>query len=194
MELTFYIAAAIAVLSTIMVITRYNIIHALLYLVVSFLAIAVVFFVLGAPYMAALEIIIYAGAIVVLIIFVIMMLNLKEEAARQERAWVKPAVWVGPSILSAILLVELVYILATAGLPATSYRVVDAKAVGMSLFGPYVLGVELCGMLLMAGIVGAYHLGRQKKKIVHRFLEPEASTPTKASQPERAPEPEKTFA
>ena len=52
---------------------------------------------------------------------------------------------------------------------------VEAKAVGLALFGPYVLGVELSGMLLMAGIVGAYHLGRQKKKIVHRFLdEPEA--------------------
>ena len=52
-----------------------------------------------------------------------------------------------------------------------SYQVVDAKAVGMSLYGPYVIGVELSGILLMSGIVGAYHLGRQKKKIVHRFLE-----------------------
>jgi NADH-quinone oxidoreductase subunit J len=41
----------------------------------------------------------------------------------------------------------------------------------MSLYGPYVIGVELCGILLMSGIVGAYHLGRQKKKVVHRFLE-----------------------
>ena len=67
-----------------MVITRYNIIHALLYLVVSFMAIAVVFCIMGAPFMAALEMIIYAGAIVVLIIFVIMMLNLKEETVEQE--------------------------------------------------------------------------------------------------------------
>jgi NADH-quinone oxidoreductase subunit J len=73
--ITFSIAATIAVVATIMVITRYNMIHALLYLVVSFLAIAIVFYVLGAPFMAALEIIVYAGAIVVLIIFVIMMLN-----------------------------------------------------------------------------------------------------------------------
>jgi NADH-quinone oxidoreductase subunit J len=134
MELTFYIAAAVAVLSTLMVITRYNIIHALLYLIVSFLAISIVFYVLGAPFMAALEIIIYAGAIVVLIIFVIMMLNLKEEATRQEKAWLKPAVWIGPCVLSAILLAELVYILATSGLPATSYRVVDAKGRGHDAF------------------------------------------------------------
>ena len=48
---------------------------------------------------------------------------------------------------------------------------VDSKAVGKSLYGEYILGVELSGMLLMAGVVGAYHLGRQKKKVVHRFLE-----------------------
>ena len=47
----------------------------------------------------------------------------------------------------------------------------DARQVGMSLYGPYVIAVELSGILLMSGIVGAYHLGRQKKKIVHRFLE-----------------------
>src|SRR4051812_45090796 len=154
MELTFYIAATVAIVSTVMVVTQYNMIHALLYLVVSFLAISVVFFVLGAPFMAALEIIIYAGAIVVLIIFVIMMLNLNKEAALQEKAWLTPSVWVGPSILSSILLVELIYILTVAKMPHMSYRPVDAKAVGMALYGPYVLGVQLSGILLMAGIVG----------------------------------------
>src|SRR6267154_6345258 len=99
MQLTFYIAAAIAIISTIMVITRFNIIHALLYLVVSFMALAVVFFIMGAPFAAALEVIVYAGAIVVLIIFVIMMLNLKEDAVMQERKWLTPEVYVGPSIL-----------------------------------------------------------------------------------------------
>ena len=54
-----------------------------------------------------------------------------------------------------------------------SQGVVDSKAVGFSLYTTYVIGVELSGILLMAGIVGAYHLGRQKKKIVHRFLEME---------------------
>ncbi|MCX2741220.1 NADH-quinone oxidoreductase subunit J [Pontibacter anaerobius] len=172
MELTFYIAAAVAILSTIMVITRYNIIHALLYLVVSFLAVAVVFFTLGAPFMAALEIIIYAGAIVVLIIFVIMMLNLTQEDVQREKEWLKPSVWVGPAILSAVLLAELVYIVAAGTPPQTEAVVaVDARLVGLSLFGPYILGVQLCGILLTAGIVGAYHLGRQKKKVIHRFLQ-----------------------
>lgn len=171
MNTTFYIAAAIAILATIMVITRYNIVHALLYLVVSFLAIAVVFYILGAPFIAALEIIVYAGAIVVLIIFVIMMLNLKQESVDQESKWVTKKVWLGPSILCAILLAELIYILATADTTVLEDKEVDSKAVGMALYGPYVIGVELCGLLLMSGIVGAYHLGRQKKKVVHRFLE-----------------------
>ncbi|MBT1690069.1 NADH-quinone oxidoreductase subunit J [Dawidia soli] len=171
MQATFYIASAVAVLATIMVITRYNMIHALLYLVISFLAVAIVFFILGAPFIAALEVIIYAGAIVVLIIFVIMMLNLKEEAVEQERIWFSGNTWIGPGVLSVILLGELVYILVTSATPEVSHQVIDAKDVGRSLYGPYIIGVELCGLLLMSGIVGAYHLGRQKKKVVHRFLE-----------------------
>jgi len=171
MELIFYLSSLIAILATIMVITRYNIIHALLYLIVSFLALAVVFFILGAPFAAALEVIIYAGAIVVLIIFVIMMLNLKEEAGEQEKKWLAAGIWIVPAILSAILLGELVYIIHTVEEFDLSNPSVDAKAVGMSLYGEYILGVELSGMLLMAGIVGAYHLGRKKKKVVHRFLE-----------------------
>lgn len=170
----FYIAAGVAILSTIMVITSYNMIHALIYLIVSFLAIAVVFFVLGAPFIAALEIIIYAGAIVVLVIFVIMMLNLRNETVVQEKSWLTRDIFIIPSILSTILLAELIYIIIKTG-SETSARIADAtigaKDVGMSLYGPYVIGVELSGILLMSGIVGAYHLGRQKKKVVHRFLE-----------------------
>ncbi len=171
MQVTFYIASTIAVLATIMVITRYNMIHALLYLVVSFLAIAIVFFALGAPFIAALEIIVYAGAIVVLIIFAIMMLNLRAESVEEERQWLTKDVFIGPAILCLVLLGEVVYIIATSETADTAQRMVDAKAVGMSLYGPYVIGVELSGILLMAGIVGAYHLGRQKKKVIHRFLE-----------------------
>ncbi|MGV3502319.1 MAG: NADH-quinone oxidoreductase subunit J [Adhaeribacter sp.] len=171
MELTFYLAAAVAIISTVLVVTQYNLIHALLYLVVSFLAVAVVFYVLGAPFMAALEIILYAGAIVVLIIFVIMMLNLTREDVHHEKEWLQPRVWIGPAILSLVLLAELVWLFTRDETQAPAGQVVEAKAVGLALFGPYILGVQLSGLLLMAGIVGAYHLGRQKKKIVHRFLE-----------------------
>lgn len=176
MQTTFYLAAAVAIVATLLTITRYNLIHALLYLVVSFLAIAVVFFTLGAPFMAALEVIVYAGAIVVLIIFVIMMLNLTPADVQHEREWLRPGVWVGPGALSLVLFAELLYLLTTTAPPgASAPRPVDARQVGLALYGPYLLGVQLSGLLLMAGIVGAYHLGRQKKKVVHRFLEAEAA-------------------
>jgi NADH-quinone oxidoreductase subunit J len=171
MVIAFYLAAAVAILATIMVISSYNIVHALLYLVISFLAVAVVFFVLGAPFVAALEVIVYAGAIVVLIIFVIMMLSLKKESTEQEKQWLTIKIWIGPAILAFILMGEFVYIIVTAQVADLNQHLVNSKAVGLSLYGPYVIGVELSGILLMSGIVGAYHLGRQKKKIVHRFLE-----------------------
>lgn len=175
METTFYISAAVAILATVMVITSYNMIHALIYLIVSFLAIAVVFFSLGAPFIAALEIIIYAGAIVVLVIFVIMMLNLRDETVAQEKTWLTRDIFVFPAILSTILLAELIYIIVNAGRTPIEGSTISSAEVGMSLYGPYVIGVELSGILLMSGIVGAYHLGRQKKKVVHRFLEKEES-------------------
>lgn len=158
MEITFYLSGAIAIAATLMVITGLSAVHALLYLIVSLLAVAIVFFVLGAPFAAALEVIIYAGAIMVLFVFVIMMLNLGKAAATKERNWLNPGMWVGPAILAALLLAELLYIFAQGG--GTSPTVmVDAKAVGISLFGPYLLGVELASLLLLAGLVGACHLG-----------------------------------
>ncbi len=170
MLIIFYIASAVAVISTLLVITRHNLVHALLYLVVSFLAVAMAFYVLGAPFIAALEVIVYAGAIVVLVIFVIMMLNLRQESVVQEKKWLNAKIVVGPAILSLVLAGELLYMLSTEPSFPLSGNVIGAKAVGLSLYGPYVIGVELSGILLMAGIVGAYHLGRQKKKVVHRFL------------------------
>ena len=170
MLIMFYIAAAVAIISTVLVIIQHNLVHALLYLVVSFLAVAMAFYVLGAPFVAALEVIIYAGAIVVLMIFVIMMLNLRQESVDQEKKWLNANIVVGPVILALILVGELVYMLSSETSIQLTGKVIGAKAVGLSLYGPYVIGVELAGILLMAGIVGAYHLGRQKKKVVHRFL------------------------
>jgi NADH-quinone oxidoreductase subunit J len=160
-NLVFYISAAVAAASTLLFITRANVVHALLYLIVSLLSLAVIFFTLGAPFVAALEVIIYAGAIMVLFVFVIMMLNLGPRSVKQERRWERPGVWVGPSILAAILLGELVWVFWRCPLSAAGGQVIGPKQVGMSLFGPYVVGVELAGMLLLAGLVGAFHLGRR---------------------------------
>jgi NADH-quinone oxidoreductase subunit J len=171
MDILFYIAAAVAVISTMMVITRYHAVHALLYLIVSFLSIALILYLAGAPFIAALEVIIYAGAIMVLFIFVVMMLDLGKKSLEQEKKWFAPKIWIGPSILSAILLVEYLVILLTDSGGDGSLHLVGIQEVGISLFSEYLLAVELAGLLLMAGIIGAYHLGSRKKKIYHRYLE-----------------------
>lgn len=159
MEVLFYIAAIIALVATVLALTRANAAHALIFLIVSLLAVAVIFFLLGAPFAAALEIVIYAGAIMVLFVFVIMMLNLGEAGERMERQWLQPRIWILPGILAAILLLEMIAILSHVEAD-TSGMAVSPKQVGLSLFGPYVLAVEISSMLLLAGLVGAYHLGR----------------------------------
>jgi len=165
MNILFYVAAAVAVLSTGMVITRLNAVHALLYLIVSLLAVALIFFLLGAPFAAALEIIIYAGAIMVLFVFVIMMLNLGAHSIDSQRRWLSPSMWVGPAVLCAVLLVEMLYVLAGSGVELTGHTVVGPRAVGQALFGPYILTVELASIMLLAGLVGAYHLARPEKQL-----------------------------
>jgi NADH-quinone oxidoreductase subunit J len=162
MNLAFYLSAAVAVFATVMVVTRLNAVHALLYLVVSLLAVALMFYILGAPFAAALEVIIYAGAIMVLFVFVVMMLNLGKQAVARERGWLTPGIWLGPAVLSAVLLAELLYVFIPGTGGGAIAGIVDAKRVGVDLFGPYLLAVELASMLLLAGVVGAWQLGRHE--------------------------------
>jgi NADH-quinone oxidoreductase subunit J len=163
MNFLFYISAVVAVIATLLVITRKNAVHALLYLIVSLLAVALIFLALGAPFAAALEIIIYAGAIMVLFVFVIMMLNIGPGAAKQESQWLSPSAWLGPSLLALVLAGELIYLVGRHGISVSDMAELGPKQVGIALFGPYVLGVELASILLLAGLIGAYHLGRPHK-------------------------------
>ncbi len=159
MEMAFYLAGTLAIIATVLMLTSLNVVHALLYLIVSLLAVAVVFYVMGAPFIAALEVIIYAGAIMVLFVFVVMMLNLGAQAASLEKSWLTPGIWIGPTVLAGLLLGEVVYVIVRGGDAHLGMGMVDPRQVGMVLFGPYVIGVELASMLLLAGLVGAYHLG-----------------------------------
>ena len=163
MSAVFYVSAIVAIISTTLAVTRLNAVHALLYLIVSLLSIALVFFTLGAPFIAALEVIIYAGAIMVLFVFVIMMLNIGEAATDQERAWLYPGIWMWPSVLALILIAELIYVISYGEFAIPEIHGVSPKEVGLALYGPYLLGVELASMLLLAGLVGAYHLGRHRR-------------------------------
>src|SRR5699024_6274942 len=109
--------------------------------------------------------IVYAGAIMVLFVFVMMILNLGHATAENEKRWLKPGIWIGPSILSALLLIELlsVLFLHPSGVEIHG-ELVDPKQVGIALFGPYLLAVELASTLLLAALVTAWHLGRSDKE------------------------------
>jgi NADH-quinone oxidoreductase subunit J len=165
MNILFYTGGAVAIVATFLVITRRNAVHALLYLILSLLSVALVFYALGAAFVALLEVIIYAGAIMVLFLFAIMMLNLGSAADEEERRLLLPGTWYGPAFLAAILAVQLAYAALNPGPTATAAAAtpaaVEPRAVGAALFGPYLLAAELASILLLAGLVGAYHLGRR---------------------------------
>jgi NADH-quinone oxidoreductase subunit J len=156
----FYLTSALAVGATAIALTRANAAHALIYLIVSLLAVAVLFFLLGAAFAAALQVLIYAGAIMVLFIFVVMMLNLGAAGVERERAWLGGRIWAAPALITAVLLLEVLVLLDHGG-ARTAGAAVPPKAVGLALFGPYVLAVELASMLLLAALVGAYHVARR---------------------------------
>lgn len=160
MTFLFYLAGAIAIIATSAVIVQTNIVHALLYLILSLLAVAVIFYVLGAPFAAVLEAIVYAGAILVLFLFVIMMLNLGQHTRDQEKGWLTGRMFLAPGVMSALLLGQLLNVLSQVdqNMAVTRVGVMEVSAL---LFGPYVLAVELASILLLAGLVSAYHLAKR---------------------------------
>ena len=130
-------------------------------MIVSLLSLALIFFTLGAPFVAALEVIIYAGAIVVLFVFVIMMLNLGAEATAREQQWLQPQAWRGPAILCAILFVEFLVLLVVEPGQAGPRRG-GRQARGRRPLRPLCAGgwswPPCCSW---PGLVGAFHLGRR---------------------------------
>jgi len=157
----FYLAGAVAVLSTALMLTRPNVVHGLLYLVISLLAVAVILFTLGAPFVAALEVIIYAGAILVLFVFVVMMLDLGRQSVPRERLWLGLRAWPGPLALTLVLLAEVIWIATQGSSTRSAAGPIDPEAVGAALYGPYLVAVELSSLLLLAAVVGIYHLGQR---------------------------------
>ncbi|WP_423821512.1 NADH-quinone oxidoreductase subunit J [Salinisphaera sp. SPP-AMP-43] len=164
MEIAFFIAGVVALAATLRVITCVNAVHALLYLILSLLAVAVDFYALGAPFAATLEVVVYAGAVMVLFVFVVMMLNLNTESMARERHWLRPKLWISPSVFAAILLITMVWAMVSGGgMGRIDGQPLSANAVGSTLFGPYVLVVELAAFLLLAALVVAVHIGRDER-------------------------------
>ncbi|HEY6000070.1 MAG TPA: NADH-quinone oxidoreductase subunit J [bacterium] len=158
----FHVTAAVAIVATALALTRISAVNALLYLIVSLLAAAVAFLQLAAPFAAALEALVYAGAIIVLFVFVILMFDFAHWSAGEEQRWLRGGGWAGPAALTLVLAAELAALLAGgAPAPAAAPAALAPKQVGATLFGAYLVAVELVSLLLVAGLVGAYHVGRR---------------------------------
>lgn len=162
MNIMLEIYGFIAIVATVLAITRTIAVHGLLYLVVSLLSLACMFDALGAPFAAMLEIIVYAGAILVLFVFVVMMINLGQSDQLREKGWLSRGAWVGPALISACLMALLIFgSMAQTRVSSDTYVQIGPREVGLTLYGPYILTVELSSFLLLAGLVSAYHLGRR---------------------------------
>lgn len=158
---TFYVLAVVAIFASFRVISNHNPVHALLNMIVSLLAVAGIFFMLGAPFAGALEIIVYAGAILVLFVFVVMMLNLGGQTVAKESAWLSSQTWAIPTGLAFIIGIAMLFLISQAGGQPINGQSVTAKQVGTVLFTQYVVVVEIAAFLLLAALVAAYHLGKK---------------------------------
>lgn len=163
--LMFYILGAIAVVATLLSITRRNPVHAVIYLVNSFFALALLFYLLGAPLVAAWEVIIYAGAIMVLFLFIIMMLELSpgKEADRFGPNWTQ---WL-PILLLAVVLGVCTLLLTgldSVGADGVPRWYASPRDFGYALFKEYALAVEIVSFQLLFAAVGAFYVGKPERK------------------------------
>jgi len=178
LQLMFYFAALLAIVASLKVWTGKNTVHALLYLVVSLLAVAVCFYLMGAPFAAGLEVIVYAGAILVLFVFAIMMFGLSQDEtinAPQTQVFTLSniSLWFGPSIIAMLLLAQLVFSIENSAIQEKlTANIIDAKQVGILLYGPYLLAVEIASFLLLAGLIAGYHFAKPEGVSIDKQDEP----------------------
>ncbi len=164
----FIILTVITLFSALMVVTRKNPIASILYLVLVFFCFSGYYIMLGAQFLAAVQIIVYAGAIMVLFLFVVMMLNLRDPEAVEG----KPLPWqtMGLFIGIGVGIVLLSYLAGSPGpgIPSLeptkeTYALGSAKFMGKSLFTDYVLPFEIAGVLLLAAVIGAVALAKKDR-------------------------------
>ena len=158
-QIIFYILAVVTVTATVLAIAEKHPVHAILYLVTSLFAMAVLFYLLMAPLVAAFEVILYAGAIMVLFLFVIMMLDLGHPEKGLSPHWKQ---WLPSLLLAGISIVSLVVVIVsrhdTAVASATPLPI---REVATRLFQEHGLAVELISLQLLFALVGALYLGKQ---------------------------------
>ncbi len=164
----FFMFALIAVASAIAMVLHRNPVYSAIFLIVTLFALAGFFVLLNAPFVAAVHVIVYAGAIMVLFLFVIMLLNLKRDPARERLKVARRALGVG---LVTVFLIEVGALLVAAfqlggehvarvGLGQN--LVGGTSEIGRALFTTYLLPFEIASVLLLVGIVGAVILAKQR--------------------------------
>jgi NADH-quinone oxidoreductase subunit J len=156
----FYILAAVILVSTGLAVSSRTLMHAVIHLIVALLATAVLFFLLGAPLLAAFQVIVYAGAIMVLFLFIVMLIRPEEESAPRSRRtgrFAAPVVLGGVTFAAALALLF-------ADPAGTGGRLELASASPRELsefvFREYWLAVEMISFLLFLALAGAYYLAR----------------------------------
>ncbi|MBW2503461.1 MAG: NADH-quinone oxidoreductase subunit J [Deltaproteobacteria bacterium] len=158
-SIMFYLLSLILITATLLCIFQRNPVHAVLYLVLGFFSLAIMFYLLGAPLVAAWEVIVYAGAIMVLFLFIIMMLGLAPQDRPEGPGWQRwlPFVILMAAVLACTLVIIALDPAATAqGEPYS----LGPQDFGEALFGKYALAVQVVSFQLLFAAVGAYNLGR----------------------------------
>ena len=165
----FYLFAAVAVLASLLVIAQRNPIYSVLLLIASFGALSGLYVLLDAPFVAVTQIIVYAGAIMVLFLFVVMLLNAPhEETEHDER--VHPLRRPGPmrfgAVLAVALLVQLLWALTRIVEPANfeAPAVSSVRTLGHVLYTDYAFPFEVTSILILAAMVGAVVLARRDSR------------------------------
>ena len=157
----FYMLAATVVIATILAITEKHPVHAILYLVTSLFSMAVIFYLLMAPLVAAFEVILYAGAIMVLFLFVIMMLDLGHPEKGLSPGWRE---WLPALLLSSVSIASLAVVVISRRATVPAYpAALPIREVALRLFQEHGLAVELVSLQLLFALVGALYLGKQSK-------------------------------
>jgi NADH-quinone oxidoreductase subunit J len=165
----FYLFGAVAVLASLLVIGQRNPIYSVLLLIASFGALSGLYVLLEAPFVAVIQIIVYAGAIMVLFLFVVMLLNAPhEDTDFDERT--HPLLRAGPmrfgAALALLLVVELVWALTKGGGesgPFAGGSVSSVGAIGQLLFTTYAFPFEVTSILILVAMVGAVVLARREE-------------------------------
>ena len=168
----FYYMAIASVVSALLAVTRKNPVHSMLWVLALFLHVAGIFLLLGAEFLAAVQVIVYAGAILIFYLFVLMLLDLPGEEARPRFGWHWPfAAGVGLSFAALAWLSDFETLdRAAAGTGMVAPIVADMavrggiEEIGMALFGPFALPFEIAGLVLLAAIVGAVVLARKREE------------------------------